>query len=67
VPFSPLPLAFSQFSKEVFMATKITMPKLSDSMRVTLSADHRLVDGADAAGFLAKLRKALENPYLMLV
>jgi len=36
-------------------------------MRVTLAADHRLVDGADAARFLSALRKVLENPYLLLV
>jgi pyruvate dehydrogenase E2 component (dihydrolipoamide acetyltransferase) len=36
-------------------------------MTVTLSADHRLVDGVDAARFLAELRKVLENPAMMLV
>jgi len=32
------------------------------SMRVTLSADHRTVDGAHAAAFLAELRRILEQP-----
>jgi pyruvate dehydrogenase E2 component (dihydrolipoamide acetyltransferase) len=36
-------------------------------MTVTLSADHRLVDGADAARFLSELRKILENPAMLLV
>jgi len=36
-------------------------------MTVTLSADHRLVDGVDAAGFLSELRKVLESPAMMLV
>jgi pyruvate dehydrogenase E2 component (dihydrolipoamide acetyltransferase) len=36
-------------------------------MTVTLSADHRLVDGADAARFLSELRKVLENPAMLLV
>ncbi len=36
-------------------------------MQVTLSADHRLVDGADAARFLSELKKILENPFSMLV
>jgi pyruvate dehydrogenase E2 component (dihydrolipoamide acetyltransferase) len=32
------------------------------SMRVTLSADHRTVDGAHAAAFLVELRRILEQP-----
>jgi pyruvate dehydrogenase E2 component (dihydrolipoamide acetyltransferase) len=36
-------------------------------MRVTLSADHRLLDGAYAAQFLAELKLVLENPVRMLV
>ncbi|QSV44446.1 dihydrolipoamide acetyltransferase family protein [Geobacter benzoatilyticus] len=37
------------------------------TMRVTLSCDHRIVDGAYAAQFLGELRRVLENPVLMLV
>jgi pyruvate dehydrogenase E2 component (dihydrolipoamide acetyltransferase) len=36
-------------------------------MQVTLSADHRLVDGVDAAKFLSELKKILETPCTMLV
>ena len=36
-------------------------------MRVTLSADHRLIDGAYAAKFLRELKRVLENPVTMLV
>jgi pyruvate dehydrogenase E2 component (dihydrolipoamide acetyltransferase) len=36
-------------------------------MRVTLSADHRVMDGAMAARFLADLRAALEAPLALLV
>lgn len=32
-----------------------------------LTADHRAVDGADAAKFLQRLKELLENPYLMLL
>lgn len=36
-------------------------------MWVGLSGDHRVVDGAVAATFLAEMRKLIENPALMLV
>ena len=35
-------------------------------MRMTLSVDHRIVDGAAAAHFLSDLREALESPELLL-
>ncbi|HEX2770659.1 MAG TPA: dihydrolipoamide acetyltransferase family protein, partial [Geobacteraceae bacterium] len=36
-------------------------------IRVTLSADHRLLDGAYVAQFLQELKRVLENPVTMLV
>jgi len=36
-------------------------------MSVTLSSDHRVVDGATAADFLKTLRSLLEEPGMMLV
>lgn len=36
-------------------------------MNLNLSADHRVVDGAKAAGFLQRTAELLENPYLILV
>ena len=36
-------------------------------MRLTLSADHRVVDGADAAKFLKTLQFYLENPAMLLI
>lgn len=36
-------------------------------MNLTLSADHRVIDGADAAKFLKSVQKYLENPALLVV
>lgn len=36
-------------------------------VRLTLSADHRAVDGADAAAFMKTLRELLENPATLLI
>jgi pyruvate dehydrogenase E2 component (dihydrolipoamide acetyltransferase) len=36
-------------------------------MKVTLSCDHRVVDGAMGAAFLQSFKKALENPFSMLL
>ncbi len=40
--------------------------ELRPTMHLTLSADHRIVDGAAGARFLADLKAALENPYLLI-
>ncbi|RKY64718.1 MAG: 2-oxo acid dehydrogenase subunit E2, partial [Candidatus Latescibacterota bacterium] len=37
------------------------------TMKVSLSLDHRVVDGAVGAQFLSRLREFLEKPYLLLV
>jgi pyruvate dehydrogenase E2 component (dihydrolipoamide acetyltransferase) len=36
-------------------------------MSVTISADHRVVDGAVAAGFLTEFKKLIENPVSMVL
>jgi len=36
-------------------------------MKVTMTCDHRVIDGAVGAGFLLTLRRYVENPYLLLV
>jgi pyruvate dehydrogenase E2 component (dihydrolipoamide acetyltransferase) len=36
-------------------------------MRVTMSCDHRVIDGATGAKFLQTFKKTLENPLLLLV
>lgn len=37
------------------------------TMKVTLSCDHRVLDGVDAAKYLKSLQKYLENPSLLLL
>ena len=41
--------------------------RVGHRMRVTMSSDHRVVDGALAAQFLADVRRLLENPVSLLV
>ena len=40
---------------------------VTNVMKVTLSCDHRSVDGAVGAAFLQTLKKYMENPVTMLV
>ncbi len=41
--------------------------KVANKMKVTLSCDHRVVDGATGAKFLQSLKAALENPVSVLL
>jgi len=34
---------------------------------LSLVADHRILDGAEAARFLARIREMVENPWLLLL
>lgn len=43
--------------------TFVTKPFLT----VSLSVDHRVIDGAPAAKFLTDLKLTLENPYTLMV
>jgi pyruvate dehydrogenase E2 component (dihydrolipoamide acetyltransferase) len=43
------------------------VPACAKLMKVTLSADHRLIDGVYAAQFLAELKGLLENPLRLLI
>lgn len=36
-------------------------------MRVTMSCDHRVIDGATGARFLQTFKKLLENPFLLMI
>ena len=38
---------------------------ISNVMNVTLSCDHRVIDGAIGAKFLQVFKKIIENPVLM--
>ncbi len=58
-------LAVGAVSDTVIM--KNGQPAPARVMRVTLSADHRVLDGAYAAGFLGEFRKILENPVKLLL
>jgi pyruvate dehydrogenase E2 component (dihydrolipoamide acetyltransferase) len=40
--------------------------RLRPIMNMTLSVDHRVVDGAGGARFLSDLKSVLENPYLLI-
>jgi pyruvate dehydrogenase E2 component (dihydrolipoamide acetyltransferase) len=52
--------------KETVVAEKGQF-KVQNIMKLTLSCDHRIVDGAVGARFLATLKGFLENPVTMLV
>ena len=50
-----------------FVPDENDQPVVKPMMTITLSADHRVVDGATAARFLADVRAGLEEPSLMIL
>jgi pyruvate dehydrogenase E2 component (dihydrolipoamide acetyltransferase) len=52
-------------AEERFLPDENNQPVLRSLMTLTLSVDHRFVDGADAARFLADLKAFLEEPALL--
>jgi pyruvate dehydrogenase E2 component (dihydrolipoamide acetyltransferase) len=58
-------LATGQISRR-FVPDENDQPVVRSMMTISLSADHRVVDGAIGAQFLAIVRTALENPNLLL-
>ena len=40
---------------------------VADMMTATLSADHRVVDGAEGARFIGEVKRILENPFTLLM
>jgi pyruvate dehydrogenase E2 component (dihydrolipoamide acetyltransferase) len=52
-------------TQRLFVPDENDQPVLRSFMNITLSADHRVVDGANAAAFLQDLRSVLEEPGLL--
>jgi pyruvate dehydrogenase E2 component (dihydrolipoamide acetyltransferase) len=63
-PQSAVVAVGSVAKKPVVRGDKITV---ADIMTATLSADHRIVDGAEGALFIGEVKSILENPYQLLV
>jgi pyruvate dehydrogenase E2 component (dihydrolipoamide acetyltransferase) len=40
---------------------------VADRLRITMTCDHRMVYGADAALFMRELKRLLEQPVLLMV
>ena len=59
-------LAVGRVRKQ-FVVGENDEPIVRPIMAITLSADHRLIDGAIAAHFLDDLRTALEQPDTMIL
>jgi pyruvate dehydrogenase E2 component (dihydrolipoamide acetyltransferase) len=59
-------LAVGRIAKQ-FVPGENDEPMVKPMMTVTLSADHRIIDGAIAARFLADVRTGLEDPSLVLL
>jgi pyruvate dehydrogenase E2 component (dihydrolipoamide acetyltransferase) len=58
-------LAVGTIAEELSLVDgKVTVSKI---MKVTLSCDHRVIDGATGAKYLQTLKQYLENPVAMLV
>ena len=58
-------LAVGGIADELYLIDgKVSSSKI---MKVTLSCDHRVIDGATGAKFLQTIKQYLENPVAMLV
>jgi pyruvate dehydrogenase E2 component (dihydrolipoamide acetyltransferase) len=51
--------------RKVFVPDENDQPQVRSMMAATLGADHRIVDGAAAARFMADLREVIEHPEMM--
>ncbi len=59
-------LAVGAVHKEIVVGPE-DQPVVRPIMKMTLSVDHRVLDGAEATRFLVDVKKALERPVLMLL
>ena len=64
-------LLFESFDEDAYL---ITVKNYIDEqfeprliMPISLSYDHRLIDGADAARFMKWLKEAIENPFFLML
>ena len=60
-------LAVSRSRKVLMLNEATNEPEYSDVMSVTLSCDHRVIDGAVGAQWLAEFRNLLQDPECMLL
>jgi pyruvate dehydrogenase E2 component (dihydrolipoamide acetyltransferase) len=58
-------LAIGKSTKKLFSANDREITSVTN-LTVTLSCDHRIVDGAKGAEWLKNFKEYLENPQLML-
>ena len=56
-------LGVSRGSKEAVLINNEFVPRMM--LPLSLSYDHRVIDGADAARFIRWVSQALENPFLL--
>jgi pyruvate dehydrogenase E2 component (dihydrolipoamide acetyltransferase) len=53
--------------RKVFVPDENDRPVVRSIMTITLGVDHRVIDGAIAARFLADLRDCMEHPDVMIL
>lgn len=59
-------LAIGSIKKEPVVDAKDQI-QIRSMMRITMSSDHRVIDGALAAQFLAEVKRLLQTPMLLLI
>ncbi|MBN1298367.1 MAG: 2-oxo acid dehydrogenase subunit E2 [Actinobacteria bacterium] len=54
---------------EIYKAPAVVDDKIEirQQMEISIAVDHRIIDGADAAKFLLRLKELIENPEILLI